>query len=228
LDLNRNQEYIVMRSSKITQLLLALCFLPLALCLTKRTALVKIQNNTPDTITGISVSHKYSDVYKNQGDWGSIAPGTTTPGTMTVEYNTGAFTTGRDWWMVTYHRTQPGSERPNELKMWFSDPENFRNIIDFLEKAAPSLIKTAINVAKGSNPAAIPAAKAAQIVSKVMCKLMFNDESTAGFKQHILRSEDEKVVTTIVINKDDTITFKSKSGNSETVTSTKWVAAEHA
>ena len=217
-----------MRTSKITQLLVALCWLPFALCLTKRTALVKIRNNTPDTISGASISHKYSDVYKDQGDFVAIAPGTTSLKTMTVQYNTGAFTTGRDWWMVTYHRAQAGSERPNELKMWYSDPTNFRSIIDFLEKAAPTLIKTAINAAKGSNPQLIPAAKAAQIVSKVMCKLMFNDESTAGFKQHILRLEDEGKVTTLVINADNTITFKSKSGNSDTITSTKWVEAEHA
>ncbi|KAF2470710.1 uncharacterized protein BDR25DRAFT_303728 [Lindgomyces ingoldianus] len=217
-----------MRSSKIPQLLLALCFLPLAFCLTKRTALVKIQNNTPYPISGVGVSHKYSDVYKNQYDWSIIPPGTLSTEAMTVEYNTGAFTTGRDWWMVTYHSEQASSVRPNELKMWYSDPENFRSIIDFLEKAAPALIKTAINAAKGSNPQLLPAAKAAQIASKVMCKLMFNNESTAGFKQHILRSEDEGRVTTIVINADNTITFKSKSGNSNTVTSTKWISAEHA
>lgn len=217
-----------MRSLRIVQLLFAFCFLPFALCLTKRTALVKIQNNTPDTISGIGVSHKYSDVYKNQYDWSVIPPGSLSTEAMTVEYNTGAFTTGRDWWMVTYHREQTSSLRPNELKMWYSDPENFRNIIDFLEKAAPALIKTAINAAKGSNPQLLPAAKAAQIASKVLCKLMFNDESTAGFKQHILRSEDEERVTTIVINADNTITFQSKSGNSNTVTSTRWIPAEHA
>ncbi|KAH7397226.1 hypothetical protein BKA66DRAFT_437804 [Pyrenochaeta sp. MPI-SDFR-AT-0127] len=217
-----------MRSSKITQLLLTLCLLPLVLCLTKRTALVKIQNDTPDPISGIGVSHKYSDVYKNQYDWSVIPPGGLSTEAMTVEYNTGIFTTGRDWWMITYHREEASSVRPNELKMWYSDPENFRNIIDFLEQAAPALIKTAINVAKGSNPQLLPAAKAAQVVSKVMCKLMFNDESTAGFKQHILRSEDEDRVTTIVINADNTITFKSKSGNSNTVTSTRWISAEHA
>ncbi|KAH7064429.1 hypothetical protein BKA63DRAFT_173368 [Paraphoma chrysanthemicola] len=217
-----------MLPSKITQLLVALCFLPFAPCIAKSTAYVKIQNNTPDTITAISVSHKYSDDYKHQGDWGELAPGAITPEKMKVEYNTGWLTTGRDWWMVTYHRKQAGSERPNELKMWFSDPMNFRNVIDFLEKAAPILIKTAINVAKGSNPAALPAAKAAQVVSKVMCKLMFNDESTDGWKQHILRDDDEDVVTMIIINKDDTITFRSRSGESKTVTSTKWVVAEHA
>jgi hypothetical protein len=217
-----------MRSSRIPQLFLALCFLPLALCLTKRTAFVKIQNNTPNTISGVGVSQKYSDVYKNQYDWSVIPSGMLSTAAMTVEYNTGAFTTGRDWWMVTYHREQTTSVRSNELKMWYSDPENFRSIIDFLEKAAPAPIKTAINVAKGSNPQLLPAAKVAQIASKVMCKLMFNNESTAGFKQHILRFEDEERVRTIVINADNTIVFKSKSGNSNTVTSTKWIPAEHA
>lgn len=118
--------------------------------------------------------------------------------------------------------------RPNELKLWYSDPENFRDIIDFLEDAAPMLIKTAINVAKGSNPQLLPAAKVAQIASKVLCNLLFNNESTDQFKQHILRAEDAGRVTVVVINADDTITFKSKSGDSKTVTSTRWVPAEHA
>ncbi|XP_014550921.1 hypothetical protein COCVIDRAFT_31454 [Bipolaris victoriae FI3] len=213
--------------TSFSKLIVVLCWLPLALCVTKREAYVTIQNNTPDVISGASITHKYSDNYKNQADFGDILPGATSSILQTVEYNTGAFTTGRDWWFITYHREQAGSERPNELLMWYSDPTNFRSIIDFLEKAAPALIKVAINAAKGSNPALLPAAKVAKIASKVMCKALFNDESTAGFKQHILRKEDAGETTTIVINTDNTITFKSRSGNSETVTSTKWVEAEH-
>ncbi|OAL43060.1 hypothetical protein IQ07DRAFT_593416 [Pyrenochaeta sp. DS3sAY3a] len=217
-----------MRSAQLSQLFLFLCCLPLALCLTKRTALVKIQNNTPDTISGASISHKYSDVYKNQFDFVSIPAYSTSTEVMEVQYNTGAFTTGRDWWFVTYHRAVASAEKPGSLKMWYTDPSNFRSIIDFLESVAPSLIKAAIKAAQGSNPALLPAARAAQIASKVMCKALFNNESTAGFKQHILRSEDEGKVTLVVIEADNDVVFKSKSGNSETVTSTKWVDAEHA
>ncbi|KAJ4351801.1 uncharacterized protein N0V89_007145 [Didymosphaeria variabile] len=213
---------------KLSQVLLAFSSLPLGLCLTKRTAQVKIRNDTPDPITAAAISHKYSDVYKNQLDFDTIASGKTSADALTVEYNTGAFTTGRDWWLITYHRERADAERKNELKMWYSDPSNFRSIIDTLEKAAPAIIKTAINVAKGSNPAYLPAAKAAQIVAKQMNKLLFNSESTAGFKQHILRSEDERKVTIITIHGDNTISFQSESGNSKTVTSTKWIAAEHA
>lgn len=152
---------------KISHILfIFLPLLPLALCKTKQTALFKVLNKTPNAISGLSISHKYSDVYKNQFDWeGTVPAGKISSEAMTVEYNTGFGTTGRDWWQVTYHRDQPGSVRPNEVKMWYTDPTNFRDIIDFLEKAAPSLIQTAINVAKGSNPQLLPAAKAAKIVS---------------------------------------------------------------
>lgn len=217
-----------MRFSGISKLLVLLCWLPLALCVSKREAYVTIQNNTPDTITGASISHKYSDNYKNEAGFSSIPPGGKSPMIHKVEFNTGFLTTGRDWWFVTYHRKQSGSERPNELLMWYSDPTNFRSIIDFLEQAAPALIKTAINAAKGSNPALLPAAKVAQIASKAMCEVLFNKESTSGFKQHILRDEDAGEVTTIIINADNSITFKSPSGTSKTVTSTKWIQAEHA
>ncbi|USP81360.1 hypothetical protein yc1106_08634 [Curvularia clavata] len=217
-----------MRLSGISKLLFFLCWLPLALCVKKREAYITIHNNTPDIITSASVSHKYSDNYKNQAEWENLRPGFKSHVIRRVEYNTGPLTLGRDWWFVTYHRKQAGSERPNQLLMWYSDPTNFRNIIDFLEDKAPLLIKTAIKAAKGSNPALLPAAKAAQIVSKAMCEVLFNTEKTDGFKQHILREEDVGEITTIVINADNTITFKSPSGNSETVTSTKWIDAEHA
>lgn len=217
-----------MHYSSISKLLVVLCWLPLALCVTKREAYVTIQNNTPDIISGASISHKYSDNYKNEAGFSDIPPGARSPMIHRVEYNTGALTLGRDWWFITYHRKQAGSKRPNELLMWYSDPTNFRNIIDFLEQAAPVLIKTAIKAAKGSNPALLPVAKAAQIVSKAMCDILFNEETTSGFKQHILRDEDAGKTTLIIINADNTITFKSPSGNSETVTSTKWVKAEHA
>lgn len=217
-----------MHSQKLLHLFLTLCFLPFALCLTKRTAYVKIRNETPDPIDGAAISHKYSDVYKNTLDFSTIKPGQTSADTLTVEYNTGAFTTGRDWWLVTYHRSNPSSTRPGSLKLRYTDPSNFRSIIDTLEQAAPALIKTAINVAKGSNPAYLPAAKAAQVAAKAVNKLLFNEESTAGFKQHILRSEDEGKVTTVVIHADDTVTFESKSGDSETVTSSRWLPVEHA
>jgi hypothetical protein len=211
-----------------TTLLSLLTLLPIALAYTVRTASIKIQNNTPNNLTGLSISHKYSNVYKEQYDWLSLAPGATTPDPMTATYHTCFLCTGRDWWLLTYHPAVPSAERPGQLQFRYTAPKNFRNIIDALERAAPGMIKAAINLAKGSNPAALPAAKAAQVVSKAMCKLLFNTESTDGFKQHILTDVDAGRVTTFVVQADGKVQIKSRSGSSETVTEARWVEAEHA
>jgi hypothetical protein len=52
-------------------------------------------------LTALSLIHKYSDNYKNKKDWASLPNGQTSD-ELWVEYNTGAFTTGRDWWKVTW------------------------------------------------------------------------------------------------------------------------------
>ncbi|KAF7557474.1 hypothetical protein G7Z17_g744 [Cylindrodendrum hubeiense] len=192
--------------------------------MTKRTANVSVRNNTDNAIVAISIVHKYSDDYTNEGQWGIIAPGELAEDTMEVEYNTGAFTTGRDWWVVTWFN-------PEMTTQYFSDPENFRNIIDALEKVAPSAVGAAAGAIAGlasswTGPGAIAARQAAKRVAKMATEQLTNDESTDGFKQHILRSEDEDELTEIVINEDLTITFKSNSGDSETVSSSREVEQE--
>jgi hypothetical protein len=72
-----------------------------------------------------------------------------------------------------------------------------------------------------TGPGAIAAATAAAVAAKAVTTAAFNDESTDGFKQHILREEDEGSLLEIVINDDATILIKSPSGESETVYSTK-------
>ncbi|KAH8674815.1 hypothetical protein BGZ60DRAFT_404871 [Tricladium varicosporioides] len=188
----------------------------------KQTAQVSVRNNWDQPLVGVSVIHKYSDDYKNHGEWGIIKPGELAPETMDVEYNTGFLTTGRDWWVITWYSADMKTQ-------YYSDPVNFRNIIDALEKVAPSVVKVAMKtVAAGmaaeAGPGAVVAAKnAAKVLAKVANEALFNTESTDGFKQHILRSEDAGKLTEIVINKDRSITFKSKSGNSDTGTSSRKV-----
>ena len=64
--------------------------------MTKRTALATVRNNTSEPLVGVSVVHKYSDDYSHQHQWGIIQPGELASETLEVEYNTGAFTTGKD------------------------------------------------------------------------------------------------------------------------------------
>jgi hypothetical protein len=192
--------------SALTLLLLAT--ISPALAKTKRTAKVAIVNNTPNTLYGVSVVHKYSDNYKNDKVWDDpVKPGQTTPDFLEVEYNTGFLTTGRDWWAVQWFLDDKAED------VYYTDPDNLRGLFDFFEKIMPSVMAAAARAAAGANPIAGKGAKAA---AKILSKALFNHESTAGFKQHILREEDEGAVTEIHINNDWTVSFKSKSGRSDT------------
>jgi len=112
--------------------------------------------------------------------------------------------------------------------VYYSDPNNFRGIIDGFENIAPDAIAAAAGAVAGliaspSGPGAVGAAVAAAAAAKATTSALFNSEGTEGFKRHMLTEEDEGATTEIVIRGDNTVEFRSKSGNSETVTSTKSV-----
>ena len=185
----------------------------------KRTAHVTVCNNTSYPLVGVSVVHKYSNVYKNQHQWGVIHPSETPSDYMEVEYNTGFLTTGLDWWLVSWFSTDMRT-------LYYSDPTNFRGLLDTMESYAPDAIAAAAGAVVGlssslTGPGAVGAAMAAAVAAKATTSALFNDESTAGFKEHLLRDEDANAVTVIVINPDLTITFNSPSGVSNTVSSSK-------
>ena len=175
---------------------------------THQTAQVVVLNKTAKPLRYVDVLHKYSDNYKNTKQWGagedSPAP---RPGEssspMNVEYNTGFLTTGRDWWLVTW-------QYEGEHKLYFTNPNNFRNIIDTLEGPIKVLVDTALDVLDEKVPGLGDA-------GKIIVDNVFNSESTDGLKQHILREEDAGKVTQIVINPDNTVEWVSQSGTSETV-----------
>ncbi|KXX80942.1 hypothetical protein MMYC01_203918 [Madurella mycetomatis] len=184
---------------------------------TKRTARVAIRNNQPQPILAVGVKHKYSSVYQHEGEWGIVKPGELTDKTLTVEYNTGLFTTGVDWWGVSWY-----SEDMKTL--YYSNPQNFRGVIENIEKITTPVLVTAGWVASDlANAGATrhSLAHVATIVAGSTTAVLFNSEDTVGLKRHMLVEEDEDELTEIIINEDNTITFKSRSGISETVTATK-------
>ncbi|WP_087019108.1 hypothetical protein [Thaumasiovibrio subtropicus] len=164
--------------------------------MTKRTAKARIENKTGKDIKIATLNHKYSDDYHNQETFGLIKDGDVS-GNLTVEYNTGFGTTGRDWWLVTWQY--------DEESVYYTDPNNFRGAIDYLERQVNSVISDNKDIPDELKPAVELASSA------------LNSESTKGFKQHILRSEDEGKVVRIVLYKDGTVTIKSESGKSHTV-----------
>ncbi|OPB44851.1 hypothetical protein A0O28_0089890 [Trichoderma guizhouense] len=169
---------------------------------TKRTASVSIRNNTSNPIAAIPADDSSTESLK-------------------VEYNTGFFTTGRDWWFISWYS--------QDMKtLYYSNPQNFRGAFDAIEKSvSPELVYQAgmllapIAVISGGPVLAVPVTLATIAVAKATTNRLYEMEETAGFKQHILREEDEGKVTEIIINEDETITFKSKSGGSETVYTSK-------
>ncbi|KAL7931288.1 hypothetical protein V8C35DRAFT_310004 [Trichoderma chlorosporum] len=188
---------------------------------TKRTASVSIRNNTSKPIFGVSLLHKYSDVYKHRKAFAAIAAGDVSKETLQVEYNTGFFTTGRDWWLITWYS--------QDMKtLYYSNPQNYRGTFDAIEQRltpSPEVVFSAAVVLGpiaflAGNVLAMPAAAAAIAAAESATDGMFKSEETVGFKQHILREEDEGKVTEIIIN-DESITFKSPSGDSETVYTSK-------
>jgi hypothetical protein len=156
--------------------------------MTQNIAWVQIVNNTGEQISEVTVLHKYSDVYKDNCIWDRLEAGQTSDG-KTVNFNTGFGTTGVDWWLVTW-LSQDGRT------FYYTDPENFRNLIDVLEDIASRYI-----------------GQAGGILGSAIANQVLNNESTSGFKQHILREGDNYNYITLTPNG---VQWSSNSGNSST------------
>jgi hypothetical protein len=146
------------------------------------------------------VTHFYSDVFDDkQKEWDAIPHDGKSPGAYIVNYNTGFFTTGRDWWFVSW--------KAND-SLYVTRPSNFRGTIDAIEREI---------IDKGTSLAALPpdtSALARKAAVEAFLQIL-NKAKTEGFKQHILRQEDENEVTKIWIY-DDSVVFSSPSGTSKT------------
>ena len=172
------------------------------------TARVKVVNQTGESLRAVTITHKYSDVYTEIHTYDTVEAGGESSSDMEVQFNTGSFTTGRDWWLVV--------AVAEDGAVFFSSPENFRGVIDSLEQVAPALAGVAADMATG-NPVVGIAVEEAIRASDV-----FNTATTDGFKQHILREEDGEV--SIIIHSldrnpdggDDQLEFSSPSGTSLT------------
>lgn len=166
---------------------------------------VVLENDTSKDWLSAGVIHKYSDNYKDKQDWGKIKKGDTTP-PFTVNYNVGAFTTGQDWWSVSWI--------DDKGHMFITDPNNFRNIVDFLEKITGPLAKLAgtLSTVAISDPEPFSkAAAAALAITSAATAILANSESTAGFKSFILREEDSGSKVRIKVT-DSGVEYHAHSG----------------
>lgn len=196
---------------------------------------VQIVNKTGHDWLSVSLAHKYSNKYKNKAEWKNVPMGKSTS-TALVDFNTGIVETGLDWWLVSWVT--------DEGTVYMTDPHNFGEVRDFVEKlaikeidqledsakavlpvAAGAAIGTAIEPGGGTIAGAITGElagsaikpvtdKAVNLVDKVADHVL-NGEATAGFKEHLLRAKDSKRPTKIIITKQR-VEFHSPSGTSKT------------
>lgn len=177
---------------------------------THQRAQISIVNNTGSKLISVGIAHKYSDVFKNDLQWQNLNNGQS-GNAQWVDYNTGTFTTGRDWWVVVFVDSNGHS--------YMTDPANFRALFDAAEKALGptlnALAPLAAAIATGDPEPTTKAIAIATAATAAACSLLLNNEGTDGYKQHILRDEDAGAVTRIVLTLSD-VTFNSPSGTSTT------------
>jgi hypothetical protein len=186
---------------------------------TTRTANVVVQNATGYNLEFVTVAHKYSSDYKETQTWGNLPNGQITPSPLSVRYNTGAFTTGRDWWSVAFR--VKGSRT-----VYVTNPNNFRSLIDRAETLGTPLLNAAGQIGGNAagkyiagEPGGTIGGKIGGQAGQALGNALFNAESTVGFKAHTLRGEDEassRGQTVIRIERNQ-VKFISPSGTSTTV-----------
>lgn len=176
---------------------------------TSQKAKFVVVNETGETIHSVMVVHKYSDVYSNSFTIATnIAIGAVSQ-TNDVTYNTGVLTTGQDWWQLSWV-TWNGTDT-NGAEKYLTTPENFRNIVDEGEQVAllqfgngtnnPAFGAVVTNVVSDLEGASAIVKLATDFYKPVVSAIL-NNESTKGFKKHVLRLSDANKVLTITIYKD--------------------------
>jgi hypothetical protein len=173
-----------------------------------RTANVVIVNRTSKTLATVSVAHHYGCEWKISKTFKNLRPRAATPD-FEVKYRTGITTTGVDWWLVSWE--PEGSDF-----VYFTDPENFRWFVDAIEGPAAKLAGltvTAVASFFGIDPTV---AGAAGIITQ---QALRPECGTKGFKQHTLRTDDEKGNgrRTFINIYDKKVQWSSESGVSDTV-----------
>ncbi|KNG89157.1 hypothetical protein ANOM_002982 [Aspergillus nomiae NRRL 13137] len=167
-----------------------------------RTAMALVRNDTSQPIYAVGLVHKYSDQHQNSDEWGIIQSGKTS--------------------------TELQDESTLKKTFHYSDSENFCKAFDTIEGVDPALwltlaasVGSIASTAAGNGPFNKTAAGVAALAARPLTAGFLAPTTTVGFKQPILREEDDSADIEIIIHEDTTITIKSPSGVSQTVSTKK-------
>ncbi|EQL02804.1 hypothetical protein G6O67_005354 [Ophiocordyceps sinensis] len=142
---------------------------------------------------------------------------------MDVKYHTGFLTTGTDWWKLKW-------QTEDDSTICWTEPQNGRAFIDFMEKEGVGLIKKVyiatttvtggiVGSSLGGPPGTVGGAALGHGLGHVITQawnLLLGEHPTVGFKAHMLTDTDATFVTEVFIGADYTVTFRSISGISVT------------
>jgi hypothetical protein len=173
---------------------------------------IQIANKTGREILFVTVTHKYSDNYTNTKTWGNLPNGVVTKEPLVAEYNTGLFTTGKDWWIVTW-------QFKGDNALYVTSPKNLQAALA-AEHGAEFFSRQALPIAARLAATAAKAGKVAGAIggphADAMGSLLAQSESTVGFKQHILKDVDSNQYRrpTVIEIGDKEVKFYSPSGPS--------------
>ncbi len=167
---------------------------------TQRTANVVLANHTHHKFTDAMVTHRYSDDNPEFGSWKNVDIHQTTT-SFAVNYRTGAFTTGQDWWIVTW--------TDDKGRHWVTSPRNARGFVDWIET-------TWLKYLQGKENQPLPGYLNPERHGE-MTQQLERFKATVGFKSFILREKDEHATVTITVveepNDHFTVTYSAPSGD---------------
>lgn len=176
---------------------------------TRQKASVVVVNKTGEAIHSLMLIHKYSNVYSNNFSIETNIVNGATSKTNVVTYNTGLFTTGQDWWQLSWV-TWNGTDT-NGAEKYATTPNNFRGVIDEAELLAlkkfgngtnnptiETMVSNVVSDLQGPNPIVA----LAKDFFKPLVSAVLNSESTKGFKKHVLRLSDADNIMYITIYKE--------------------------
>lgn len=185
---------------------------------TKRTAYVRLINNFNLTLTNVTLYHKFSDDYKSVKVWDAIQPGEVTKETLTVNFDTG-MTLGADWWKIVCVSGADG-----QASVYFSDPQNYRSVVEYLERAAtgalavPGAILGAILglLDGGISGILFGARVGVGIAEAVNINLERTSDDLSNYWRFDLKTVDDGQIVSIALDPDMTMEFESKSDHGST------------
>ncbi|EGD95200.1 hypothetical protein TESG_02692 [Trichophyton tonsurans CBS 112818] len=188
-----------------------------------KTARVRVVNNTTRPIVAISVIHKCSNnSHKSHQEWVMVQPGKASMPEMEVEYPAGSGSSsssgGDNSWLAVWY-----SEDLQALR--HSEPRESVFPVDMLDKQSREEIQRVEEaLATGSEPGS-KGAQLATALARSTTDRAFNSNSLEGLVCHQLRDEDANEMTELVINANETMTFKSKSSTTEVKVNSQPAAA---